>query len=161
MVRVENSADCPQFIDTVAQWHWDAWGHGDPNGSLEAWTAGLRRRTNRDHVPTTFIAVGDSGLPIGSVTLVAHDMPDHRTDLRHLSPWIAGMFVIESERGKGVGTMLMRHAAAQAARIRIRDLFLYTTTARPFYERLGWRLLRNDFYEGEPVAIMALRLAGR
>ena len=151
-MRVENAADYPEFIDTVAQWQWQEWGHGDP---LEAWTAGLGSRTNRECVPMTFLAIDGSGLPIGSVTLIGHDMPD-RPDLQHLTPWIAGMFVISSERGKGVGTMLMRHAATEAGRIGVRRLFLYTSTARPFYERLGWTLLREDVYEGGPVAIMAL-----
>lgn len=158
MVRVENAADYPQFIDTVAKWHWAAWGHGDPNGSLEAWTAGLRSRANRERVPMTFLAIDELGLPIGSVTLVSHDMPD-RTDLEHLSPWVAGTFVLSSERGRGIGSALMRHAAAEASRIGLRPLFLYTSTARHFYERLGWRLLRDDYYEGKRIAIMVLSLA--
>lgn len=158
MVRVENAADYPHFIDTVAQWQWAAWGHCDPDGSLEAWTTGLRSRANRDRVPMTFLAINDVALPIGSVTLVGHDMPD-RTDLAHLSPWIAGTFVLSSERGKGVGSTLMCHAAAEASRLGLRSLYLYTSTARRFYERLGWSFLRDDWYEGEPIAIMALRLA--
>ncbi len=156
MVRVKNAADYPEFIEIVARWHWTAWGHADPEDSLERWTASLRSRTNRDRVPMTFTAIDDSDSPVGSVALVAHDMPD-RTDLTHLSPWVAGTFVICSKRGKGIGKMLMRHAVAEADRVRARELFLYTSTARPFYERLGWTLVREDFYEGEPVAIMARR----
>lgn len=152
MVRVANAADCPELIDTVATWQWTEWGGGDP---LEAWTAGLRSRTNRDRVPMTFIAVDEAGAPIGSVSIVTHDMPD-RTDLSHLSPWIAGVLVLASKRGKGVGRLLLRHATAEAERIGADELFLYTSTVRPFYERLGWTFLRDDFYEGEPVAIMRL-----
>lgn len=105
----------------------------------------------------TFIAMDGSGAPIGSVTVVQHDMPD-RSDLHHLSPWIAGMFVVPGERQKGVGSALMRHAAAKARLVGVRELFLYTSSARRFYERLGWTLLGDDFYEGEQVTIMRSRL---
>ena len=52
----------------------------------------------------------------------------------------------------------MRRVAVEATRIGVRDLFLYTSTAREFYERLGWKPVRHDFYEGEPVTIMTSHL---
>ena len=156
-MRVANAADYPAFVDAVAKWHWDEWGHADPTGSLETWTSSLRRRVNRDRVPMTFVAIDDSGEPIGSVCLVENDMPD-RDDVRDLTPWIAGTFVVPAKRKRGVGTALMQHAVAEASRIGARKLFLYTSTARRFYEKLGWRALRDNFYEGEAVTIMTLRV---
>jgi GNAT superfamily N-acetyltransferase len=157
VVRIDNVADHPELIECIARWHWNEWGAADPTGSLETWTVGLRKRTNRDRIPLTLVAIDPLGAPIGSVTLVEHDMPD-RTDLQHLTPWVAGTFVVEGERRKGVGTALMRRVAVEATRIGVRDLFLYTSTAREFYERLGWKPVRHDFYEGEPVTIMTSRL---
>lgn len=158
VVRIENAASYPQYIETVARWHWEAWGAADPDGSVETWTAGLRTRTNRQGVPMTLLAIDDRDQPIGSVTLVTHDMPD-RYDLQHLTPWIAGTFVIATERGKEVGSALMSAAATEAVRLGIERLFLYTSTARSFYERLGWTVMRDDYYEGESVAIMETRLS--
>lgn len=157
MVRIENAASYPQFIETVARWHWDAWGRVDPDGSAESWIEGLRNSMNRNHVPMTLLAIDERDQPIGSVMLVSHDMPD-REDLQHLTPWIAGTFVIAQERDKGVGIALMRAAATEASRLGVKRLFLYTSTARHFYERLGWTVMRADFYEGEPVEIMEMRL---
>ena len=37
-------------------------------------------------------------------------------------------------------------------------VYLYTTTARVFYEQLGWDPLADAYYEGESVTIMALNL---
>ena len=159
MARVENAADHPEAIDEIAPWHWDEWGAADPAGSLEAWAAGLRKRTNRSGIPMTLVALSEVGVPIGSATITEHDMPD-RADLRHLAPWIAGTFVVASERGKGVGTALIQRAVAEATRIGVRNLFLYTSSARDFYSRLGWTVLRDDFYEGQPVTIMTLRIGG-
>jgi hypothetical protein len=37
----------------------------------------------------------------------------------------------------------------------IAKVYLYSSTARPLYERLGWKRLADDFYEGETITIMA------
>jgi GNAT superfamily N-acetyltransferase len=156
MIRIESIADHLDLIPTIARWHWDEWGHADPDGSLESWTAGLARRTNRDRVPTKFVAL-DGETPLGSVTLVENDMPN-RPDFAHLTPWIAGTYVVESARGQGVGSALMTHAVDQARRMGIGRLHLYTSTAERFYLKLGWTTIDRTRYEGEDVAVMTLEL---
>lgn len=132
------------------------WGHADPDGSLANWTAGLRQRTRRDTIPTTYVAfAGDD--PVGSVTLDAHDMAARRD----LSPWLAGLYVTPAYRGQGVGSALTRHAMTQACSLGIPRLYLHTATARAFYERLGWRPLAEAWYEGEPVVMMIATAHGR
>ena len=155
-MRIESAADHLDLIPTIARWHWDEWGHADPHGSLESWTEGLRGRTHRDGIPTTLVALRGDEL-LGSVTLVAHDMPD-RPELAHLTPWVAGTFVRPEERGRGVGRALMEAAAATARSLGVSTLYLYTSTARPFYERLGWRVVAETSYEGEDVAVMSVDL---
>lgn len=135
----------------IARWHWDEWGHADPEGSLATWTAALRQRTNRGMIPTTYVALA-GGQIIGSVTLVQHDMATHP----ELSPWLAGIYVVPAVRGQGIGSALTRHAVREAAVMGAQRLYLHTSTARGFYERLGWRALGEECYEGEPVTIMTI-----
>ena len=154
-VRIESIADHSDLVETIARWHWDEWGHVDPGGSLASWTAGLRRRTNRARIPTTYVALA-GGEPLGSVTLVEHDM-DNRRDL---TPWLAGLYVAPAHRGRGVGSALARHAVRQAAAMGVGRLYLYTGPARGFYERLGWRVIADEWYEGQPVVVMAIETTG-
>src|SRR5881296_1724575 len=98
-LRIELAADHLDLVPTVAGWHWDHGGGEDPEGSRETWTQGLLTRTNRDRVPATFFAFEGSQL-VGSATLVDHDMPD-RADLKHLRPWLAGVYVTPAARGRG------------------------------------------------------------
>lgn len=150
-MQIDDVADHLDLVVLIAQWHWDAWGHADPGGSLASWTAGLRERTNRDRIPTTYVALDGEEL-LGSVTLVEYDM-----DSRHdLSPWLAGLYVAPAHRGQGVGRALVRHAVCGAAAMGTRHLYLHTGPARGFYERLGWRSIAYEFYEGEPVVVMAI-----
>lgn len=153
-MRVDSIADHPHLIDTIARWHWDEWGHQDPGGSAESWAQGLRERTNRDRVPTTYVALEGEDL-VGSATLVHNDMSTRP----ELSPWVAGVYVKPELRGQGVGSALMRHVARKAAEMGIKKLYLYTGGARVFYEKLGWRYLESAHYEGRTVSIMEVDTA--
>ncbi len=151
-VWIESIADHLDLVATIAEWHWAEWGHADPGGSLASWTEGLRRRTNRERIPTTYVAL-DGGELLGSATLVEHDMATRRD----LSPWLAGLYVAPAHRGRGVGSALVRHAVRRAAAMGVGRLYLYTGPARGFYERLGWRPIADEWYEGQPVVVMAIQ----
>ena len=151
MIRIESIADHLELVALIAQWHYAEWGYLDPSGTLETWTEGLRHRTKREQIPTTYVAL-EGEEPLGSVTLVEHDMltrPD-------LFPWLAGVYVTPEYRLQGIGSLLVRHAVQQAAQMGVQRLYLYTHAARVFYAKLGWRFLAEDEYEGQAVAIMVI-----
>src|SRR5258705_8880243 len=102
-MQIENIADHPGLVEKIARWHFQEWGHNDPTGTLASWTEGLRTRTNRERIPATHLAFDGDEL-LGSVTLVEHDMSSHP----ELSPWLAGLYVKPSARGRGVGSALAR-----------------------------------------------------
>jgi GNAT superfamily N-acetyltransferase len=149
--RIVPIAEHREWVSTIARWHWEEWGHHDPTGSLQSWTAGLAERTSPAGIPTTFVAV-DGDQPIGSACLVEHDMST-RPDL---SPWLAGVFVVPEQRRRGIGSALVEHAARAAAAFGTRTLFLYTNGAERVYAQLGWRVREHAFYEGRNVTIMEL-----
>ena len=152
-LEIHSAADHLELIPKLGLWHWEEWGHHDPNGSLESWTEGLRERTNRDRVPAMFIAFEETAA-VGTAVLVEHDM-DTRTDL---SPWLAGVFVLPEARGRGIASALCRHAAEAARSFGVPRLHLYTNGAESLYESLGWRAGGREAYEGRTVMLMSLDL---
>lgn len=157
-MHIANVADHPDLIDTVARWHFDEWGHHDPGGSVQSWADHLRRRTNRDRIPATYIALNGDGEDelCGTVLLVQHDMSTHP----ELSPWVGGVYVNPAHRGKGIASALVRHAVQQATTMGVTRLYLFTESARGLYEKLGWQAIVEEEYQGEPVTIMAIDLNG-
>lgn len=90
---------------------------------------------------------------IGSVSIVHQDMPD-RPESRDLGPWVGGTYVVPEARNRRVGVALMRAVERAAAALSIDRLYMHTSTAKGFYEKLGWELLDEDSYQGERVTIM-------
>lgn len=153
-MRIENIADYPDFIETVARWQWGEWGHLDPTDSLAARITSLSAQTDPNRIPTTYIAL-DGDEPLGTASLVKHDMSTHR----ELLPWLASVYVTPTARGRGVASALVRHVVGQAAAMGVTRLYLYTPDAQGLYEKLGWRVMAEEHFEGHPVTIMAIDLA--
>jgi GNAT superfamily N-acetyltransferase len=150
-MKIASIADHPDLIETIAGWHWDEWGHVDPGGSPEVWAENLRRFCNRDRIPTIYVAL-DGDEPLGAAGLNEHDMSTRQ----ELSPWVSGVIVKPSARGRGVASALVRHAVKQARGMGIARVYLYTGSATALYEKLGWRIIEDDMYNGLPVTIMAI-----
>jgi GNAT superfamily N-acetyltransferase len=151
-VQIEPLSEHPELVDEIARWQWQEWGSPE-SGSVEQWAESLRRGRS-DGIPITFVAL-EHGRPLGSVTLTEHDMPGH-IGYESFGPWVAGTYVRPDARGRGVGEALMRHAIEQAEAWGIPRLYLYTESARSFYEHIGWTTLDETEYEGGIVAVMTI-----
>ncbi len=149
--RIELLADYPDLAEMIARWHWEEWRHQDPLGSLPVWIERMQQRTNRDRIPITFVAFAGEDA-VGSTLLVARDMETHP----ELTPWLAGVYIVPTHRGQGVGAALVRHTVREAAALGIDRLYLHTETARGFYEKLGWRAILQEQYHDGPVTVMEI-----
>ena len=87
-----------------------------------------------------FFGCGSIGAPDGIVGL----------ELYESVALLRSLAVISKCRGRGCGTALVAQAELFAGSQGVREIYLLTTTAQGFFERLGYaRVLR----EGAPVAI--------
>jgi GNAT superfamily N-acetyltransferase len=88
--------------------------------------------------------------PIGACLLVESEIePNH-----DVSPWLAGLFVVPEHRRKGAGAILVRAIEDQARQRGFSALYLYTTEAVGFYERLGWLVRDRTNWKGSDAALM-------
>lgn len=142
-------ADHRRFLPQLARWHHEEWGWLRPGDTLEARQARLEGECGKGTIPTVLVAVEGETL-LGSSMLVEQDM-DTRPQW---SPWLASVFVAPDRRGEGIGTLLVRRAMEEAARLKVGRLHLYTPSAERFYARLGWSLVERTPYHGAEVAVM-------
>ena len=90
------------------------------------------------------------GEPIGTCLLAESEIePNH-----DVSPWLAGLFVVPERRRKGAGAVLVRAIEDQARERGFSRLYLYTSDAVGFYERLGWQVLDRTSWKGFDTALM-------
>jgi GNAT superfamily N-acetyltransferase len=154
MMRIEDIAEHPGLIETVARWQFGEWGHLEPGDSLAARIAYLgRQAANPGRIPMTFVALDDDE-PLGSASAVEHDMDTHP----ELTPWLASVYVKPEARGRGVASTLVRRIMQEVTALVVPQLYLFTDNARGLYEKLGWHVIGTEQFEGLDVTIMAIDL---
>ena len=148
-MRIEYLSDHPEALLTLAEWQHAEWGHLRPGDTLEKRMVRLRGFANGDQIPLTVVALeGDEVL--GSASLIEHDMETRM----ELTPWLAGVFVGEPYRRRGIGAELVRRIMAEAGRLKVPVLYLYTVHSEKFYAGLGWTLMERTSYREQPIVIM-------
>jgi GNAT superfamily N-acetyltransferase len=148
-MRINYLSDHPEALPTLAQWQHAEWGNLRPGDTVEKRTARLWGYSKRDRIPLTVVALDGSDV-LGSASLIEHDMETRM----ELTPWLAGVFVGEQYRRRGIGAELVRRIMTEAARLKVPLLYLYTVHSESFYAALGWKLMERTSYRGHDIVIM-------
>lgn len=146
---VELLTPASPLIETVVGWHWREWSDDHEDADLDAWRVGVSARTNDQRVPFTLVALLD-GEAVGCLSVTDDDCDERFADE---GPWLSGMLVIGRARNLGIGRALVVAAEDTAHRFGIRELWLRTGTAGPFYERCGWSYVARK-QDAQSYAVM-------
>lgn len=153
-MRIDYLADHLHFAPILARWHYDEWRDLLPQWSHEEAINELRSHTGHTCIPTTFVALID-GQVVGSASLILDDFEA----TRHLSPWMASVFVKPEQRSKGIGRKLVDRIVAEARRLQVPTLYLFTAGQEDYYYKLGWAFYQDADCCGHAVTIMCRQLA--
>jgi predicted N-acetyltransferase YhbS len=151
---IKRLTDDTSLPASIAKLQFEFWGPLTGHDSAEKYEQFLRGAARSAGLPTVLVAMhGETFL--GSVNLMASEMTTRRT----LSPWMAQLFVISSERGRGVGDALVSASIDRAAELGFRRTYLYTSGTLPnYYASRGWRPIEEVEYLGKMRTIMTFEL---
>jgi N-acetylglutamate synthase-like GNAT family acetyltransferase len=123
-------ADRPEYRAVLAGWY------------LREWP---------DLFDTTFTILALDGRTLfGAASLLAEDV----LPLPECSPWLGSVVVDPARRGRGRGRQIVAAAMEHARAIGIETLHLWTPHHRAFYEKLGWKFVRDHLDDFRSVAIL-------
>lgn len=148
-IAIQRLAECPDAAPAAALWLYAEWGHRYPGRTPDMAIALFRQRANSDRMPMAWIA-SDGAVPVATASLTAVETADDEH-----GPWVGGVYVVPSHRGRGVALRLMATLEAAAPGLGARRLLL-SAAAPALYLRLGYRPT-GAVKNGEPV--MEKRLA--
>ncbi|HSL11467.1 MAG TPA: GNAT family N-acetyltransferase [Actinomycetota bacterium] len=143
--------ECTDLIELTVAWHMPEF---DPHGDVDFWLTARIREAREGGVPCAWVALAGP-TPVGSVSLIENNMETHP----QLTPWLAALFVLPEHRNQGIGRALVRHCEREASTAGFATLYLFTSTARDYYARLGWvPILEGEPYENVLVTVMKREL---
>ncbi|MCZ6628428.1 MAG: GNAT family N-acetyltransferase [SAR324 cluster bacterium] len=147
-MEIGNLSDNPALVRQISEWHQREWGH------LSERTVEDRIAEFAEHgtgIPLTLVA-WLNGEPVGTASLLLQDMDAHP----ELTPWLGSVYVLSAYRGRGIGGNLIKGAMAEAARLGVETLYLFTEDRAGFYEKLGWEAINSFLYHGQQVTLMQI-----
>ena len=154
MIVISDLRERPEFLERVAARLWHAWWQ-DSEMDLPAFGSFVARGLGDAPVPSVFVPhEGDTFL--GTASIIEDDL-----DVRpQYQPWVAGVWVEEAARGRGMGAALVRQAAGAIFRAGYRRAYLYAGAHRvSFYTGLGWQTIETEVGP-ERVTVFALDAPG-
>jgi GNAT superfamily N-acetyltransferase len=155
-LEIATLAKRPDLLPVIADWLWHEWWkkRGRSLEETQAIYADCRAGIGASQ---TLVLLADD-VPIGTVTLAREDL-DERP---HLTPWLAGVYVVPGRRGRGYVRHLLKAFDGACRLASIKTAWLYTNTAERVYLRTGWQvaeiihrptkppvtLMRRDYEDG-------------
>lgn len=139
LISIELLVDHPHLIPAVGEMRWREWGHAPEPERLDWWVDVTAREAGRAHLPVTWVAIDEHGQAVGAVGLGQFDIEERRDR----SPWVLGMIVLASQRGRGIGGRLMSALEAWAAQRGYSRAWVATGEAVGFYQKCGWELVET------------------
>jgi GNAT superfamily N-acetyltransferase len=141
--------DRPEFIPLLAEWQDREWKHLYRVWDRSVAIRQLQSEQPDGRLPQTLLAMDGDRL-LGSVSAVFDDLPGWEK----YNPWVASFFVIAEARGRGIGSQLLMAAEGLLRAQGIRQAYLFTETAQPFFGKHGWNGHEPAEANGHPVLIM-------
>ncbi len=155
--RIVALAEEPHLWQQAAEWSFEAWRHEFPHDTVQTYLDQYALAASPgDRLVEVYAALDSANRLLGLTTLVDDD---ELPGVIEPGPWIAAVWVHPTSRMLGVGGALVRHATLRARSLSVRDLYLYSEDQREWYERKGWRKIREASLNGLPVTVMTKRLA--
>ena len=153
-MKIKYLSDYPDLVPLLALWQHREWACLHPGETLQIRISQLESQLGYRQIPTTLVAI-ENGEALGSASLVESDL-EARPDL---SPWLAGVFVGEQYRRRGIGTDLVKRIMLEAEALGTRTLYLFTTDQEQLYARLGWKTFGRQIYHEQHIVLMKINLS--
>ena len=133
---------CPEYLNRAVEYFSSKWSVGE---SVYR-DCIFHSLTTDSPLPRWYLLLHGNGEIVGSFGLIANDF-NSRQDLW---PWIAALYVEESERGQSLGGKMLAHGVLESKRLGFSKLYL-TTDHIGYYEKYGFTYVGQCYsHSGEP-----------
>jgi N-acetylglutamate synthase-like GNAT family acetyltransferase len=152
-MQISYIVDKPDLVAGLIPGLLEHWREISPEQTFASRAAKFREHMNREVLPIAWLA-HEGETAAGTAALRTSDL-DGREDL---GPWLGGVYVEPSFRGRGIASSLCRVVVAKARDLGFRRLFLFTLDQQSLYARIGWRRLETTVWRGRSADIMFMDL---
>jgi RimJ/RimL family protein N-acetyltransferase len=153
MITIRFLADHLDTMPILAKWFRDQWPDYYAGWSDAEMVQDFLEDTSRDSLPSRLVAFESNEL-VGTIVLREHGtetLPEHQ-------PELGGLYVVESHRGHGIGTELIRAGMKLALDQGYETVYATTVVAARILERLGWQFIKTVIHSDGQLSLYRCKL---
>ena len=136
----------------IAEWYHEHW-----KVSQEKMIEKLRKVTASPSQFHVLMTIDNN--PIATAGLHHHvSLQDRVPRFKIYKDWLALVYTIPGERGKGYGALLCEFVMDRAKEMGVKKMYLFTEKAESLYERVGWTFMEKLDTGEKVVKVMSLDL---
>lgn len=152
MITINFLADHVDSIPTLATWFRAQWSDYYADSTQAEMEQDFLEDTSRDRLPCRLVAFEENQL-VGTIILREqnHTAPEFQ-------PELGGLLVMESHRGHGIGTELVRAGMKLASDLGYETVYATSVSAVGILERLGWEYVKTIIHDDEQLALYRCKL---
>jgi GNAT superfamily N-acetyltransferase len=155
MIEIKFLADCPETVPILVDWFRAQWPDYYADQTLEEMAQDFYADANRSGIPLRLVAFA-GGEPAGTIVL-----RDEATwKLPEYQPGLGGLFVAARQRGRGIGSALVKAGMDVAREQGYESVFATTVLAGGILRRLGWEFVRSVAHDDEQLDLYRKDLTG-
>ena len=152
MITIGFLADYPETIPTLASWFRNQWPDYYANWSQAEIEQDFLEDVSRDRLPSRLVAFESNELV---ATIILREQTETLPDFQ---PELGGLYVVESHRGHGIATELVRAGMKLALDQGYETVFATTVAAAGILERLGWEFIKTVIHSDGQLALYRCKL---
>ena len=153
MVTIGFLADHLDTIPALVKWFRDQWPDYYADMSDEEMTRDFLEDISRDSIPSRLVAF-ESNKVVGTIIL----RKGENEILQEVQPELGGLYVMESYRGHGIGTELVRAGMKLAHEQGYSAISATTVKAAGILKSLGWKFIKTVQYPDGEVSLYYCQL---
>jgi len=153
MITIGFLADHPDIVPTLARWFRDQWPDYYADWSQVEMEQDFLDDASHDRLPIRLVAFESNELA-GTIVL----RENGTRDLPEYLPELGGLYVVESYRGNGIGTELIRAGMKLALNLGYETVFATTVVAAGILERLGWEFVKTVIHQDGQLSLYQCNL---
>ncbi len=152
-ITVRFLADYSDTIPTLVKWFRAQWPDYYAAMSDEEMEQDFLEDASRDRLPIRLVAFESNEL-VGTIIL----RENGTETLPEFQPELGGLYVVESHRGHGIATELIRAGMKVALDRGYETVFATTVAAAGILERLGWEFIKTVIHQDGQTALYRCKL---
>ena len=153
MITIDFLANHLDTIPTLTKWFRDQWSDYFADWSDEDMMKDFLEDISRNNLPSRLVAFESNEL-VGTIVL-----RESETEVfSEYQPELGGLYVMESYRGHGIGTELVRAGMKLAQSQGYSAVSATTVKAAGILENLGWKFIKTVQYPDGEVSLYSCKL---